>query len=206
MEDYLISDHLTQFEIPLMDTSTKTFIHPLVRGIILHFMLAYDHPFVDGNGRTARALFYWYMARQKYSFVEMISISKIIKDSQTEYVRAFLYTETDENDITYFVFHQIDVIIKAWNRFAAHINKQQKETHEIERQFEKYPLNERQLALMRHALKNRQTHYLIDAHKRSQKISYETARTDLLKLVEFGLFKQKKVGKAFVFIASDKLK
>jgi Fic family protein len=35
-----------------------TFIHPVVRGIFLHFWLAYDHPFVDGNGRTARALFY----------------------------------------------------------------------------------------------------------------------------------------------------
>jgi Fic family protein len=37
------------------------FVHPVIRGIILHFWLAYDHPFVDGNGRTARALFYWQM-------------------------------------------------------------------------------------------------------------------------------------------------
>ena len=33
------------------------FIHPGGRAIILHFWLAYDHPFADGNGRTARALF-----------------------------------------------------------------------------------------------------------------------------------------------------
>ena len=33
------------------------FVHPVVRGIILHFLLAFDHPFIDGNGRTARALF-----------------------------------------------------------------------------------------------------------------------------------------------------
>ncbi|MHB8920617.1 MAG: Fic family protein [Halothiobacillus sp.] len=37
----------------------RPFIHPVVRAILLHFMLAYDHPFVEGNGRTARALFYW---------------------------------------------------------------------------------------------------------------------------------------------------
>lgn len=34
------------------------YMHPLIRAIILHFWLAYDHPFEDGNGRTARALFY----------------------------------------------------------------------------------------------------------------------------------------------------
>ena len=35
-----------------------TFIHPIIRGIVIHFMLAYMHPFVDGNGRTSRALYY----------------------------------------------------------------------------------------------------------------------------------------------------
>jgi len=42
---------------------TEPFIHPAIRAMILHFWLAYDHPFVDGNGRTARALFYWAMLR-----------------------------------------------------------------------------------------------------------------------------------------------
>ena len=37
-------------------TTPQGFIHPLVRSIILHFWLAYDHPFVDGNGRIARIL------------------------------------------------------------------------------------------------------------------------------------------------------
>ena len=45
------------------------FVHPVVRAILLHFWLAYDHPFVDGNGRTARALFYWSMLRQGYPAV-----------------------------------------------------------------------------------------------------------------------------------------
>src|SRR6266511_1498217 len=32
-------------------TQTQGFIHPVVRAIVLHFWLAYDHPFEDGNGR-----------------------------------------------------------------------------------------------------------------------------------------------------------
>ena len=45
------------------DDSPTPFLHPLLRAIIIHFMVAYMHPFVDGNGRTARALFYWFMLR-----------------------------------------------------------------------------------------------------------------------------------------------
>ena len=37
----------------------ERFVHPVVRAILLHFWLAYDHPFEDGNGRTARILFFW---------------------------------------------------------------------------------------------------------------------------------------------------
>ncbi|NIA11767.1 MAG: hypothetical protein GWP10_19100 [Nitrospiraceae bacterium] len=33
------------------------FIHPVVKGIILHFLIGYIHPFNDGNGRTARTIF-----------------------------------------------------------------------------------------------------------------------------------------------------
>ena len=62
-------------------SDTKNFIHPVIKAITLHFMLAYDHPFVEGNGRTARALFYWYMMKNEYWLIEFISISKIIKNA-----------------------------------------------------------------------------------------------------------------------------
>ena len=38
------------------ESKSTGFIHPVIKGIILHFWLAYEHPFVDGNGRTARAI------------------------------------------------------------------------------------------------------------------------------------------------------
>jgi Fic family protein len=45
---------------------SSPFVHPVIRGVILHFWLAYDHPFKDGNGRTARALFYWLMLNRGF--------------------------------------------------------------------------------------------------------------------------------------------
>ena len=101
---------------------TDVFIHPAIKAIVLHFILAYEHPFVDGNGRTARALFYWYMAKKNYWLMEYCSISNILKNAPAKYSRAFLYTETDDSDLTYFIIHQLDVIqqsIKSLNDYIA---------------------------------------------------------------------------------------
>ncbi|MGM9455146.1 Fic family protein [Legionella bozemanae] len=106
------------------DENENFFMHPVIKAILLHFMLAYDHPFVDGNGRTARALFYWSMAHQGYWLMEFISISQIIKRSPSSYARAYLYTETDENDTTYYVIQQLDVILKAINALHDYLNSQ----------------------------------------------------------------------------------
>ena len=93
--------------------SPAYFIHPVARAIILHFWLAYDHPFMDGNGRTARALFYWAMLHNGYWLFEFLPISPILRKEPTRYYRSFLLTETDDNDLTYFLIAQAQVIEKA---------------------------------------------------------------------------------------------
>ena len=99
--------HLCSF---FNDEEQSVFIHPLIRGIIIHFMLAYVHPFVDGNGRTARALFYWYLLRRGYWLTQYLSISRVIARSKKAYEKAFLYTEADENDMGYFVAYNMRVL------------------------------------------------------------------------------------------------
>ena len=87
----------------------KQFIHPIIRGIIIHFMISYIHPFADGNGRTARAMFYWYMLRKGYWLTEYLSISRVIAKSKKSYEKAFLYAEADQMDIGYFVAYNLRV-------------------------------------------------------------------------------------------------
>src|SRR5574337_184984 len=91
----------------------EPFIHPVVRAILIHFQMGYDHPFCDGNGRTARALFYWSMLRSGFWMAEYLSISRILKQAPAQYMRSYLLTETDDGDTTYFVSHQLDVLLKA---------------------------------------------------------------------------------------------
>ena len=84
-----------------------------MRAILLHFVLAYDHPFADGNGRTARALFYWSMLRSGYWLTQYLTISSILRGAPARYARSYLHVETDNGDVTYFVLHQLDVIERA---------------------------------------------------------------------------------------------
>ena len=179
-----------------------SFIHPVIRAVVLHFMLSFEHPFADGNGRTARALFYWYMIQNEYWLIEFVSISKVIKSAPVKYAKAFLYTETDENDLTYFMHHQFDVIIKSINDLHKYLATKAKEvqaTEQLLRGPVQRVLNHRQVSLITHALKHPNYLYEIQPHRTSHAITYQTARTDLLSLEELGLLQKFKRGKAFVF-------
>lgn len=184
----------------------NSFVHPALRAIILHFWLAYDHPFVDGNGRTARALFYWCMLRNGYWLFEFVSISSVIKESPVKYERSFLYTETDGNDLTYFLLDEIRVIQKALERLFAYIKRKADETRRVESHLKAIRLmNHRQAALLQHALKHPGQRYTIASHQRSHNVAYQTARTDLLDLAKQDLLQQAKVGKTLVFYPENDL-
>lgn len=176
------------------------FINPVIRSIILHFWLAYDHPFCDGNGRTARALFYWSMLHHEYWLFEFISISEIIRKSKRSYLKAFLYTETDYNDLTYFILYHLDVIEKAIRTIQEFIIRRTQEAKKLEMKLRSILIfNHRQRALINHALKHPRYNYTVKGHQISHKISYQTARTDLLGLVKMGLLENTKYNKTWYF-------
>ena len=188
------------------DRSSTGFIHPVIRSIILHFWLAYDHPFVDGNGRTARALFYWSMLRHGYWLFEFISISQIIIKAPAQYGRAFLYTETDDNDLTYFILYHLEVIRRSIEELHRYIERKTKQLKSLEIKLRGVEaLNHRQRTLIGHALRHPYQRYTIRSHQISHNVVYQTARTDLLDLESRGLLKLKKIRKQLIFTPADDL-
>jgi Fic family protein len=176
------------------------FVHPALRSIVLHFWLAYDHPFVDGNGRTARALFYWSMLRHNYWLCEYVSISPIILKAPSQYQRAFLYTETDDNDLTYFVLYHLDLIRGAIRQLHNYIERKSKQLRRLEGELRGVVvLNHRQRALVSHALRHPTQVYTVESHLRSHNVVYETARKDLLDLAERRLLTARKSGRTWHF-------
>ena len=184
----------------------KVFIHPVVRAIALHFWLAYDHPFCDGNGRSARALFYWAMLHQGYWLLEFISISSVINKARSQYERSFLHSESDDNDLTYFLLAQVKVIQQAIASLHAYLERKASEVGELQQRLEGMDgLNHRQLALLRHALRHSGFRYSVLSHQNSHGVSHQTARSDLQKLAARGLLVAGKDGRREIFRVPEDL-
>ncbi|GII93114.1 Fic family protein [Sinosporangium siamense] len=172
-----------------------------VRAIVIHFMLAYEHPFEDGNGRTARLLFYWSMLHHGYWLTEFISISSIIGRAPAKYGRAFLRTETDDNDLTYFILFHLRVLRTAIDELHTYLARKVTEVRELTGKLhnEAGHFNHRQLALLGDALKNPGASYSVQSHRTSHRVSAETARQDLLELEGNGFLEKSRMGKKFVY-------
>jgi Fic family protein len=168
--------------------------------MILHFWLSCDHPFIDGNGRTARALFYWSMLSHNYWLCEFISISHIILQQPMKYQRAFLYTESDENDLTYFILYHLEVMRKAVKQLHDYIRQKSEELRKLEFELRGIAiLNHRQRDLISHALRHPGQVYTVKSHQISHNVVYETARRDLNDLAGRGLLEPKKIGKVWKY-------
>jgi Fic family protein len=179
-----------------------SFIHPVIRGILLHFWLAYDHPFVDGNGRTARALFYWHMRTHGYWLIEYLSISRILRDAPSRYTKAFLLTETDTGDTTYFILHQLDAVKRAVEDLHIYLERKVKEVQDVEKLIkDAADLNHRQLSLLTDAIRHPNGSYTYRSHAASHRVAEETARSDLIQLLVKGLLRRRKSGHKHIYSA-----
>lgn len=177
------------------------FIHPIIKAIILHFLIGYIHPFVDGNGRTARAVFYWFALKHHYDLLEYISISRIFVHAPVQYTRAYQLTETDSNDMTYFIDFNIHIINRALDDLKKYIINKKEEEAESLQLVEQIPdLSFRQAEILRDFIRHPTRPYTISEIAGKYKISLPTARTDLLLLESKGRLKKYQDGKRQVFL------
>jgi Fic family protein len=180
--------------------SGEQFVHPVVRAILLHFWLAYDHPFEDGNGRTARILFFWLMRTRGYWLAEYLPISRFLRGAPAKYARAFMETETDSGDTTYFLVHQLEVIEQAIDDLHVYLQRKIAEVQNVEKLLQGADIfNHRQLALLTDAVRHPDASYSFDSHAASHRVTHETARSDLTGLSDRELLTQKRKGRRYTF-------
>lgn len=183
------------------DEDAGAFIHPIVKGIILHFLIGYIHPFEDGNGRTARSIFYWYVLSRGYWLFEYMPISRIILRSKKDYALAYLHTEYDDMDLTYFILYNIRCIEEARKDLITYIEKKQSEQNRTEAVIKSIRgINQRQADILRCMMEHGDEYFTIRQVMATYGVVYQTARTDLLRLAELGCVRKEKRGREFVFI------
>lgn len=177
------------------------FIHPIIRGIIIHFMVAYVHPFADGNGRTARALFYWYMLKQGYWLTEYLSISRVIAKSKKSYEKAFLYTEADDMDMGYFVAYNMRVLQQSFKQLQDYIKRKQEEKRAANSFLRIGNINTRQAQIIKMFADDSNLVVTIADLQAKFLVSPTTAKADVVGLMNMGLLAEisfNKVKKGYI--------
>jgi len=185
-------------------TGTADYIHPVIKGIILHFLIGYIHPFNDGNGRTARSLFYWYVLSRGYWLFEYMPISRIILRSKKKYSLAYLHTEYDEMDLTYFILYNLSCTDEARKDLLKYLEEKQTEQNATKAIIKKIKgINQREGDILRSMMEHSGEYFTIREILQMYDTVYETARTDLLHLADLGYVTKEKRGREFIFIFNE---
>ncbi len=197
-------DRLISFANDEIGTS---FIHPVVKAIMLHFWIGYLHPFTDGNGRLARLLFYWYLLRNNYWAFAYLPISRIIKKSPVQYGNAYVYSEQDDLDLTYFIDYNIRKTEQAIDDFKLYLKEKAEENSQMNKKSKtKYHLNDRQIQILQFLHSNPQESTNLKIHMNISHVSKATAIKDLKDLEKIGFIRSEKVRRNVYYYGIAKIK
>ena len=202
-EDFLAKE-MERLVLFANDKEDGGFTHPIIKAIFLHFWIGYLHPFTDGNGRLARALFYWYLLKKGYWMMMYLPISTMIKKAPSQYSMAYIRTEQDSFDLTYFFEFNIKKIIASMADFGDYLDRKLKENKELDSILEEEEIvNDRQKSLLYYLLESDGASSTMTSHAELNNISRQTAAKDLKILEDHGLLVSRREGKYTRYYASD---
>lgn len=176
-------------------TKNQRYFPALLKGILSHYFISYIHPYFDGNGRTARTMFYYKAIKNELPFVELLSVSAYLKNHGKQYEKSFEKVVENDFDITYFIDFNLDALWEALKK----VDSKVKFLLTINTLEKKLNLSVHQIGLLQKLALHRFRTYDIEAYAKSIDKSREIARQELRQLADLGLLKEMKQGKKFVY-------
>lgn len=161
------------------------FLHPVIKGIILHYAIAFIHPFEDGNGRVARTLFYWYELKSGYRVMEYLALSRYIKDHKGGYEESYVFGETDGNDMTYFFLYNLKALRESMDGFEGYLRRRTEEERTARAESSCRGLNDRQIKMLADLMAGGLV--TVKSIENQYNVSLNTARADIKTLIGMGL-------------------
>ncbi len=173
------------------------YVPPLVRALIVHFMMGYDHYFVDGNGRTARVIAQWVMLREGFFLRDFVPVSRLLRPAPAQYARSFLEVEQDEGDLTYFLIWHAHIILRGICELHDYLARKSKEMEQVKHLLRLTDLNNRQIGVIEEALKDSAITVTAASHADKYRVTPQTAHADLRGLEDGGYLMRTKRGRSF---------
>lgn len=187
--------------ISIISNTQRTIISPILKGIILHYFIAYIHPFFDGNGRTARALFYFKTMKNDLKFMELLSISSHLEKSNRKYETSFDLVKEHDLDMTYFIDFCLDSLSYSLTQIQRKMDYLSKIETKIGSHFKLHP---NQIKLLQKMSLNK--YVLVDIEDYAKMIgkSREISRLQLKDLYEKKILKQRPDKRKTKYLINDK--
>ncbi|MDP3948090.1 MAG: Fic family protein [bacterium] len=180
-------------------------VHPIIKAGIIHYELARIHPFVDGNGRVARAVatlilfFDGYDIRKFFSFEEYFDENPMQYYLTLQAVSNQLVLDTHERDLTPWLEYFTEGVAIELNRVKEKVQRISVDARIKDKLGEQLMLNERQMLIMeyihRHkGLSNKEFRKIFPDH------SDDTVLRELKFLRQKGLVKKSGGTKKAVYV------
>lgn len=98
-------------------------INDLLKASLVHFYMAYLHPYFDGNGRIARLMHLWYLVQKGYPSALFVPLSGYVERSRTAYYHAYTLVEGNAGisgvwDVTPFLVYFMEHVYHKMNASA----------------------------------------------------------------------------------------
>lgn len=191
---YLIEDFFSWFNSPQTQQ-----MHPIFKAAITHYQLVYIHPFIEGNGRTARAIATLVLYSSGYDFKKFFSIEKYFDDDVERYYAALLSVQQQNNqDLTYWLEYFCYGLAIEIDKVKQQVLKLSKDL-KLKRQLgDQVALSERQIVLLE-LLQNQPTISSQDAQQVLPNVSVDTILRDIKDLLQKGVVEKQGVTKGVTY-------
>lgn len=174
-------------------------LHPLLKAGITHYVLVAIHPFVEGNGRAARAFATLVMLKEGYDIKRFFALEEHFDKNALSYYQALQsvsdQTPTfEERDLTPWLEYFTGVVAIELEKIRDRVKKLSTDKILKDRLGGQVALSERQVKLMEH-LNTNLVLYMKDALKILPRVSPDTLLRDVMDLTKKGIIKKEGITK-----------
>ena len=198
---------VSEFVAWLNDDKSKE-LHPVLRAGITHYILVAIHPFVEGNGRTVRALSTLVLMKEGYNIKRFFSIEEHFDQDPSAYYQAFKEVDVQsleiaERDLTSWLDYFTHALAVELNKIKDQVRKISVDTRLKVKFGEQITLSERQMRLVEY-LNDQREATMADLRGVLKMVSDDTILRDLKDLMEKGIIKKRGSTKASSYKVVDK--
>jgi len=191
-----------------LSSSESAEIHPILRAGITHYLLVAIHPFVEGNGRTARAFASLILQREGYDIKKFFSLEEHFDSDPGSYYEAFSQVDKQTKnigarDLTPWLEYFTEVVAAELAKIKEKVRKLSVDIRLKVKFGQQIALSERQMRLVEY-LSDQGAAMMQELKKVLSMVSEDTILRDLKDLVDKGIIRKEGSTKASRYVVANK--